>query len=147
VPQSNSEPEETVGADATQGQPRGKIVDDCELPPRDRSLRVALTFCHQQCEPQRDDLALIITADNASTATPASPLDTYGFTASGAADANYDISYVGGTFTVTQPLMTGIVSDPLTTANWLDGADGSETPDTDSNNWTFRGVEHLAQLF
>ena len=40
-------------------------------------------------------------ADGATTATAASPVGTYPITASGAASANYTISYVPGTLTVT----------------------------------------------
>ena len=40
-------------------------------------------------------------ADVSTTATASSPVGTYTITASGAADANYTISYVAGTLSVT----------------------------------------------
>ncbi len=44
-----------------------------------------------------------------TTATATSDVGTYPITASGAVDANYNISYVGGTLTITQSLSAGVL--------------------------------------
>jgi hypothetical protein len=67
------------------------------------------------------DLAPATPPTLATTATPGSPVGTYPITASGAVDANYTISYVGGTLTITsgsypklQVLMPGETAAPNT---------------------------------
>src|SRR5204863_5895176 len=50
-----------------------------------------------------------------TTATAASPVGTYAITASGQTSANYTISYLAGTLTVTKASLTGTADDKTKT--------------------------------
>ena len=59
-----------------------------------------------------DTSATLATAPTlTTTATAASPVGSYGIAASGAVDANYSITYVGGTLTVTPAALTITAND------------------------------------
>jgi parallel beta-helix repeat protein len=59
-----------------------------------------------------DGVSSLATTPSASTAaTAASPVGSYPVTASGAVDANYNITYTGGTVTVTPAALTVTVND------------------------------------